>query len=268
MSDPTIHPRTIAGLQTGVCVTGESAADKPPVLLLHGWGAKIQSFWPVAEQLAPKGYQLHLLDLPGFGTSDPPPVTWDITDYKRFVLAYLDDTPLDRVAVIGHSFGGRIALVLAAEHPERVSKMVLANSAGLRSPVTLKRAARNVMARSVRGALGTLGLESVRARLQERYNQRYASTDYLNAGNLRETFLRVIAQDLAGYAQRVQAPTVLVWGDQDTDTPLWQGRRLEQLIPDAGLIVFEGAGHFSYLDRLYDFVRIVDHFLSGNPNKK
>jgi pimeloyl-ACP methyl ester carboxylesterase len=65
MSEPTIQARTIAGLRTGVCVTGENTGNKFPVLMLHGWGARIQSFWPVAEQLAPKGYQLHLLDLPG-----------------------------------------------------------------------------------------------------------------------------------------------------------------------------------------------------------
>jgi pimeloyl-ACP methyl ester carboxylesterase len=105
-------------------------------------------------------------------------------------------------------------------------------------------------------------LKTLRTRLQERYNQRYASDDYLNAGPLRDTFVRVINEDLTDCARRVQAPTVLIWGDQDDDTPLWHGRRLEELIPDAGLIVFEGAGHFAYLERLSDFVRIVDHFLS------
>jgi pimeloyl-ACP methyl ester carboxylesterase len=73
----------------------------------------------------------------------------------------------------------------------------------------------------------------------------------------------VIHEDLSSYAQRIQASTVLIWGDRDADTPLWQGRRLEQLIPDAGLIVFQGAGHFAYLERLNDTIRIVDHFLSG-----
>ena len=74
--------------------------------------------------------------------------------------------------------------------------------------------------------------------------------------------MQVIEEDLTPYARRVQAPTVLIWGDQDTETPLWQGQRLEQLIPDAGLIVFQGAGHFAFTERLADYVRIVDHFLS------
>jgi len=105
-----------------------------------------------------------------------------------------------------------------------------------------------------------LGLQSLRTRLQEAYNRRYASSDYLAAGALRDTFLRVIDEDLAPFAARIQAPTVLIWGDQDLDTPLWQGRKLEQLIPDAGLIVFQGAGHFAYQERLEDYVRNVDHY--------
>jgi pimeloyl-ACP methyl ester carboxylesterase len=252
--------RAIAGLRTGTCVIGEGQ----PVLALHGWGGSVKSFWPVAERLSPHGYQVHLLDLPGFGQSDLPPDVWDVADYMLFVVAYLDDAGLDRVALLGHSFGGRIGLVLAAEYPQRVSKMVLIDSAGLRTPLTLKQQTRRVWARAVRQTLDTLGLEQWRDRLRERYNRRYASEDYLKAGPLRETFLRVVDQDLTPFARRVQAPTVLIWGDQDADTPLWQGRQLEQLIPDAGLIVFQGAGHFSYLDRLGDFIRITHHFLSGS----
>jgi pimeloyl-ACP methyl ester carboxylesterase len=121
---------------------------------------------------------------------------------------------------------------------------------------------RSFWAGIVRGSLDTLGLNTLRTRLQESYNRRFASQDYLTAGPLRDTFLQVIQEDLTLFAQRVQAPTLLIWGDQDADTPLWQGQRLEQLIPDAGLIVFKGAGHFSYLERLNDYIRIVDHFLT------
>jgi pimeloyl-ACP methyl ester carboxylesterase len=258
LSEPAVEIRSIGGLRTGTCVTG----DGRPVLALHGWAGSVKSFWPVAERLAPQGYQVHLIDLPGFGQSDLPSQVWGVEDYMRFVVAYLDDRGLDRTAILGHSFGGRIGLVLAAEHPDRVRKMVLADAAGLRRPLSLNQQARNLFARIARQALTALRLETLRTRLQDSYNRRYASEDYLNAGPLRETFLRVIEQDLTSYAERIQTPTVLIWGSQDTDTPLWQGRRLEQLIPDAGLIVFEGAGHFSYLDRLHDFVRIVDHFLA------
>lgn len=259
MSDLPVVLRTIAGLQTGICVIGQGR----PVLALHGWGGSVKSFWPVAERLSTSGYAVHLIDLPGFGHTQPPPEPWSVADYARFVLAYLDDSGLARVALLGHSFGGRIGLVLAAQHPERISRMVLANSAGLRTPLSLSQRLRNTAARLVKYSLDRAGLDSLRVRLQAFYNRRYASEDYLNAGPLRETFLRIIGEDLTPYAAQVRAPTVLIWGDRDTDTPLWQGRKLEQVIPDAGLVVFAGAGHFSYLERLNDYLRIVEHFLQS-----
>ncbi|HMM26877.1 MAG TPA: alpha/beta hydrolase [Aggregatilineaceae bacterium] len=259
MSDPVVARRTIEGLSVGTAVIGEGR----PVVALHGWGGAIRSFWPVAEQLTPRGYQVHVLDLPGFGASDLPPAPWGVRDYSRFVRDYLDAARLECADLLGHSFGGRISLVLAAEHPDRVRKLVLASSAGIPTTPSASQRLRTAGAQAVRDTLDRLGLDGLRARLQHRYHERYASEDYRNAGPLRETFLRVISEDLTPFAQRVQAPTVLIWGDQDADTPLWQGRRLEALIPDAGLIVFQGAGHFAYLERLLDYVRIVDHFLGA-----
>ncbi len=259
MTGPDGTRQIINGIDTRFAIVGNG----DPVIALHGWGGSIRSFWPIAEALAERGYQVHLLDLPGFGQSALPPQTWDVADYMRFVIAYMDAHGLDRAHLIGHSFGGRIGLMLAAEHPERVNKMVLTDSAGLRTPPTLRQRVRQLASRTARHTLNALGMRALRERLQRRYNQRYASEDYLDAGPLRDTFLRVIEQDLSLFATRIQAPTVLIWGERDTDTPLWQGRRLEQLIPDAGLIVFQGAGHFAYLERQRDFVRIADHFFSN-----
>jgi pimeloyl-ACP methyl ester carboxylesterase len=91
--------------------------------------------------------------------------------------------------------------------------------------------------------------------------RKFGSEDYLNAGALAETFKRVVDQDLVPLARRIQAPTLLIWGDEDQDTPLSHARILEKAIPNTGLVIFEGAGHFSYLDRPLDFVRIVTNFL-------
>lgn len=259
MSQPPIVYKTIDGQHTATCVVGTGR----PVIALHGWKQTIESFWPVAAQLSARGYQVHILDLPGFGRSDLPPVPWGVSDYVHFVLAYLDSAGLAQVAILGHSFGGRIALMLAAEHPERVSKMVLAASAGLRTPPRLAQRIRGQMARLVSRTLERAGLISWRDSLRKWFNRQFASQDYLTAGPLRETMVRVIEEDLSPWAPRIQAPTVLIWGDQDTETPLWQGKRLEQLIPDAGLILFAGAGHFAYMERLGDYIRIVDHFLNS-----
>lgn len=247
-------PVIIDGLKIHEIVIGTGQ----PVLMLHGWGAHSGLMAPLGEQLAGRGYQLYIPDLPGFGQSDPPPAAWTVFDYAQFCRRYLDFHGLERVYLIGHSFGGRLGLILGADHAEHLHKIALANSAGVRAQPS----------RSTRWRLSAyrMGLQLARRLGQEQnlrdwYTQRYGSADYKAAqGVMRETFVRVVNEDLQPYAARVAVPTLLFWGDQDQDTPLWQGQLLEQIIPDAGLVVFDGAGHYSYLDRLPDTARIIDYF--------
>jgi pimeloyl-ACP methyl ester carboxylesterase len=259
MSRPPITQQTIDGLKAGICVVGEG----PAVLLLHGWGGSLQSMWPVARELAALGYAAHILDLPGFGESDLPSEPWTVARYAEWVMAYLKTTELDEVFLIGHSFGGRISLVLGADYPQHIKKIALSNSAGIRLPLTFRMRIYQLGRKVVLGALSLPGLGRVKNTVRGYFRQRFGSEDYLNAGPLVETFKLVIKQDLRVFARRVQAPTLLFWGDLDQDTPLAGGRILEQEMPDAALIVFEGAGHFAYLDQLSRFIRITDHFFAG-----
>jgi pimeloyl-ACP methyl ester carboxylesterase len=249
---------TIDGLRVAETVLG----DGKPVVLLHGWGANIDLMLPLAQRLAPLGYRCYLLDLPGFGQTEAPELSWGVYDYAKFVIAYLDYHGLECVHLFGHSFGGRLGLILGADYPERIRKMALADSAGVRPKASFSTQARLATYKFIRDGLTKIGMKGLSEKLRGWYNGRYASADYQAAGALRETFVRVVNEDLLPYAARVQASTLLFWGDQDEDTPLWQGKLLEQTIPDAGLIVFEGAGHYSYLDKLGDTARIVDHFFS------
>lgn len=247
---------TIDGLRTAEHVIGNG----DPVVLLHGWGASIDLLSPLGDRLAPLGCRVHMLDLPGFGETDPPVEAWSVNDYANFVLAYLDHHDLARVQVFGHSFGGRLGLILGADHPTRLHKLALADSAGIRPKTPLSQRARLATYKFARDGLSRIGLRGQSDRLRTWYTKRYGSTDYQAAGVLRETFVRVVNEDLLPVAARVSVPTLLLWGDRDDDTPLWQGQLLETTIPDAGLVVFDGAGHYSYLDRLSDTVRVLDHF--------
>jgi pimeloyl-ACP methyl ester carboxylesterase len=237
-------------------------ATPTPVLALHGWGASVALMEPVVERLGRLGHDVLAFDLPGFGATPPPPVPWGVNDYAQFVLAALDALGIAQTHLLGHSFGGRISLVLAGESPARVGKLVLADSAGVppkRDPLA---EARLNTFKTVRGGLEAVGAAGLSSRLRAWYGGRYGSADYQQtSGVMRETFVRVVNQDLRPYAARIQCPALLFWGDQDVDTPLWQGRALEQLIPDAGLVVLAGAGHYSYLDKIDEFIRVTDYFL-------
>jgi pimeloyl-ACP methyl ester carboxylesterase len=255
----TITLKTLDGLTIASEVIGEGQ----PVLLLHGWMCRIENMQQVARRLAPLGYATHVIDLPGFGRSTLPSEVWGVADYARFVTRYLDSVNLKPVHLIGHSFGGRISIVLGADHPEYVSKIVLADSAGVLTPKTTKQQARQSVFTVANTLLSVPGLKALEPSFRRWARNRYGSEDLRNAGPLEPIFRKVIVEDLLPRAAQIKASTLLVWGDQDQDAPLWQGQKLEQTIPDAGLVVFKGAGHFAYQERLADFVHIVDTFLKG-----
>lgn len=258
MAQPPFSSITINGLTVNHAVAGEGQ----PLLLLHGWGAHIALVWPLAQAMIPLGYRVYALDMPGFGQTPPPPVAWTVYDYARFVVAYLDAQALEQVDVFGHSFGGRLGLILGSDHAARVRKMALADAAGLKPPTPWSVALRLKVYKGIRDGLYRIGAKTLADTLRNAYNRRYGSTDFQQvSGVMRETFVKVVNEDLRDHARRVQTPTLLFWGDQDQDTPLSQGQMLEKLIPDAGLIVHKGAGHYSYLDALPDTVRVLDYFL-------
>jgi pimeloyl-ACP methyl ester carboxylesterase len=231
------------------------------VLMLHGWGANLDLMLPLGERLANLNYRVYIPDLPGFGETQPPPVSWSVGDYVLFVLAYLDHHRLERVHLFGHSFGGRLSLVLGAEHADRIGKIVLSNSAGVRPKTPLTSQIRLNSYKTIRNRLREIGLNLLADRLQVWYTARYGSADYRSAsGVMRETFVKVVGENLLPYAARMKPSTLLLWGDKDEDTPLWQGKLLEKTIPDAGLVVYEGAGHYAYLERLAEAARVTHYF--------
>jgi pimeloyl-ACP methyl ester carboxylesterase len=265
MTAPQQSPRiAFEGIELPVVrTTPRAPTDAAPVIVLHGWGASYEAVRSIVAGLEDHA-EVIALDLPGFGDAPPPPVPWAAGDYARFVLSMADQLGLERFSVVGHSNGARIALVLAGEHPDRIERLLLTGAAGLKPRRRPGYYARVAVAKLGRVA-GALGGPPGR-RVQERLRRRVASADWLAASEtMRGTFRLLIAEDLTGRLARVAAPTLLIWGEDDADTPLWMGERMEQLIPDAGLVVLPGAGHFAYAERAGEFNRIAAHFL-GRPS--
>lgn len=258
----TIHVDGIA-VSHAIALPAQAIHDRP-ILLLHGWGASSALMWTAAQQLANQGWKAYTLDLPGFGATPAPSSAWSVFDYANFVLHFMDALELDCVHLIGHSFGGRLGLILGSQHADRFDKIALSDAAGIppkHDPVT---SARLSIYKAIRDGLTKVGARGLSNKLREWYAKQYGSADYQAvSGVMRETFVKVVNENLLPLAANVSRPTLLFWGDQDEDTPLWMGKTLEKTIPDAGLIVFEGAGHYAYLERLGDFIRIVDHFFKG-----
>jgi pimeloyl-ACP methyl ester carboxylesterase len=206
-----------------------------PVVVLHGWGGRIESMAPVISCLASSA-RVVALDLPGFGESPTPNGVWGTPDYAEFVRDVLATLDIDRAAFVGHSFGAKTSLYLAATHRDLVTKLVAQGASGLRSAPSLKARAKRAVSKGARYA-GNFGPPG-RALRQAVYD-RIASQDYKDAGDMRPIFLKVVNEDIGHLLPNVAAPTLLVWGTEDAAAPLFHGRRMEQLIPDAGLVTFE-----------------------------
>jgi pimeloyl-ACP methyl ester carboxylesterase len=246
---------TVLQLSTRYLVQGSG----PPVLVLHGWGASIEAVYPIVTGLAPVA-TVYALDLPGFGQSEPPPEPWGVAEYQTFVAAFMDQLEIEHPTIVGHSNGGRIAIRMAATEPARAGRLVLVDSAGIRPKRTMRYYRRVGMAKLGKYAARYLGAAG--ERLRAHIVGRVASSDYAAAGEMRPTLVRLVNSDLREHLPHISVPTLLVWGADDTDTPLADGQLMEKLIPDAGLVVLEGAGHYSYLDQSARFARIVTHFIS------
>ena len=235
------------------------------ILFLHGWGANIGLILPLAERLLQSGFCCYMVDMPGFGKSDEPPQAWTVYDYANFVLDYLDMHGLEQVYLFGHSFGGRLGLILGSQHSHRIKKMVLSDTAGIMQGTPFIPKMRLNLYKSIRDTMYSVGLNSMADNLREKYNQRYGSSDFQAvSGVMRQTFIDVVNEDLLPLASQVKVSTLLFWGEKDEDTPLWMGQKLEQEIPDAGLIVHQGAGHYAYLEKLVDTAQVMDYFFKND----
>jgi pimeloyl-ACP methyl ester carboxylesterase len=242
----------------GLTVRYQVGGQGPDVLVLHGWGGAIESFAPVLDDLY-RSFTVTAFDLPGFGKSSVPPATWGSADYAAVTLTVMDRLRLDRAGVIGHSFGGQVSIQLAASAPQRVGKLVLVGSAGIRTRPALATRLKRTAARLGRwlAAHGGWVGEKARAAIYHRVQSR----DYANAGPLRPTLVRVISEDLTPLLPLIAAPTLLVWGARDRDVPVAAAQVMARLIPAAQLVVFENAGHFAYLDEFDRFRLLVARFL-------
>jgi pimeloyl-ACP methyl ester carboxylesterase len=238
----------------------EMAGSGAPILLLHGWGGSIESMGMIFDDFV-RDHTVVAVDFPGHGASSLPPTAWGVADYAQSVLCLLDALHVQRPHIIAHSHGGRVTIKLATLHPDRVGKLVLVNSAGVKSPRSWRYYGRVLVARGGKFLAKYGGRIGHMAR--ERMYRAVASKDYATAGPLRDTLVKLVNEDLTPILPRIKSPTLLVWGADDTETPLASAKVMERLIPQARLVVLQHAGHFSYLDQYGKFRLIVRQFLSG-----
>lgn len=215
--------------------------------MLHGWGADSSLMLPIAKRL--DRYSI-IPDLYGFGKTPHGDKPHTLHDYVLGVIEVLDKEGIDKIDVIGHSFGGRITIMLAFLHPERINKIVLCDSAGLKPRRCL-----------------TYYLKIINYKLRKKLGfstNRCGSSDYLAlSGVMRKTFVNVVNFDQSRQLSCVFAPTLIIWGKQDKQTPMYMAKKFKKKIKNSELFVLERAGHFSYADDIVSFTAKVNTFLGA-----
>lgn len=224
------------------------------LVFLHGWGVNSQLWFKIAPALIKKNYSLYFIDLPGFGQSQTPPESFDLDQYKSVVEKFISNLRLKNVVMIGHSFGGSIAIKISIGNPSYLEKLVLVNAAGVRHTSALKRI-RSIFANVARPFFSLSFMQPIRAR----YYQMIGS-EYLNIPSMSKVFARVVSENLMPFLSDINIPTLIISGDNDKVTPVFHAKEMNNKIKNSKLVIFS-AGHFSFLDQPEEFVNVLTKFI-------
>ena len=247
----------------GITLHYEEAGQGEALLLLHGWGSNLRAFNVLVPALAEK-YRVIRLDFPGFGQSAALSEPWDVDRYVDTTAAFIQSLGLERLSLAGHSFGGRVIIKLnnRPDLPFAIEKNILIDSAGILPVKTLKKTVRQRVFKMGKAVLNLPPVKAAFPDALDRFRAHFGSADYNAAtGFLRDTMVKAINEDLQPYLKNIARPTLLIWGDQDTATPMRDAHIMEKEIPDAGLVVVKNAGHFSFLKDPYLVIAVIQSFL-------
>lgn len=226
------------------------------VLFLHGWGGSTNSFLSVAKRLSNE-YKVVILDLYGFGKTKFPKVPIDTYEYATQIYLFLKNKSIDELDIVAHSFGGRIAMVLASAFDIKINNLILVSSAGVVPKKTLSYKYR-VLKYKIYKRLNKLNL------ISSKKLSTFGSDEYKQLDSLQKiSYVKIVNQGLEYLMKDIKSKVLLVWGDQDTTTPMYMARIIKDAIPNAGLYVYANSGHFAYLENYVNFCNLLLTFLKG-----
>ncbi len=248
----------IKGLKTEYEIWG---TGEIPVLLLHGWGASFDTYKGIANALGDR-CRLYAVNFPGCANSEIMSEPWDVDNYCDFVLEFMKVMGLENPIIMGHSHGGRVTMKLVADSKVNPPKIVLLDAAGLIPKKSFKQKMRAKSFKIIKKVLTVSLWQKQTEGLLNKARAYYGSADYNAAPEvLRKTLVKLVNTDIRDILPNIKCPSLLIWGENDTATPLEDAKTIEKLIPDAGLCVIKGTGHFSFCEKPYEAHAILRSFI-------
>ena len=235
------------------------------VVLLHGWGCSGDMMKSVGQALA-QDMTVLAVDFPAHGKSSQPPEPWGVPEFAACLKELLKKLDFLPCSVIAHSFGGRVTIELASADAAMFERIILTGAAGIRKPADGKATKKTSTYKKLKSLVEAARKCRIFGKLPDKWQealiQKYGSKDYAALSpEMRKTIVKVVNYDQAEKLASIRNSTLLVWGDKDTETPLWMGQQMEKEISDSAMIVLNGGTHFAYLEHGARFNAIARSFL-------
>ncbi len=223
---------------------------KDIILILPGWGFTRPTFNYLIDNLS-KSYTIYILDYPEFGKSILKKQNQTIYDYTKTIRSLIKKEKINNPTIIAHSFGGRITTLLSTKYKVKIKRLILIDIASIKPKKNIIQKLKLYLFKLLKHIYMPKWLFNL-----------FASTDYANLPiNLRSTFKNIVNEDLTNYLKYINQKTLIIWGQNDTTTPLKDAYIIRKEIKNSELIIYKSASHFSYLDYPYLTLKIIEEFL-------
>lgn len=245
-----------------------TGSGEETVIMLQGWGTDLGVYDSVADSINEK-YRVVQFDFPGFGGSDEPREPWNVDAYADFFCKFVKALDIRKATLIGHSYGGRVIIKLAAREklPFDIKDIVLIDSAGVMPKRSFSQKMKIKRYKILKKVLNAKFVYLLFPELIDDWRSRQGSADYRNATPMmRQCLVMAVNEDLTHLLSKIKQDTLLIWGDKDTATPITDAKIMEQQIPNSGLVVLKGAGHFSFLEQPVIFRNVMKSYFKMGVN--
>lgn len=226
------------------------------LIMLHGWGQDVSTFWSSVEFLQ-NNFTLWLIDLPGFGRSEVPKKAFDSNDYAKIIKDFIKINSIKKPSVLGHSFGGKVALNLSANYANLIDKLIIVGASGIEPDFSLKSNLIYPLAKIIHYLIPDVF--NIKSIIRTKFYKRLES-DYIDAGVMKESLLKTLKEDLTSQLSKIENQTLIIWGDEDKAVPLKYGIRMYQKIKNSKIVIVEGKGHFLHVHDPERFANYVKDF--------
>ncbi len=242
-----------------------------PIVLLHGWVKDCEKYLPLDKYfLEDQKYCIFIPDMPGFGKSEEPKEAWNLDNYVVFTDKFIEgmrrqhfNTPSSKIIIIGHSFGGMIAIKYVTKYSKKVSSLILTGAAGIRHKSTIKQKIFFILAKAGKTLFSLPGISYLQKPAQKILYKIARVKDYYGASpRMKEIMKNILVQDITSYLKEIKIETLLVWGRLDKTTPLSDGKIMNQKIENSKLVIIDDANHSLPYQRPKEFIKIIFEFLN------